>query len=65
MLGFEVKINDEKVCVAGFAKFSVLTTVVSWVSNREPNNGPESTTVHVGGLAADGSDELSTGSSET
>jgi hypothetical protein len=53
MIGFQVEINGEKACIAGFEQFGVLTAIVSWVGTRTPgkNTNPEQTTFHVGGLA--------------
>jgi hypothetical protein len=58
MIGFEVEINGEKVCIAGFETPGVLTAALSWVKARPSNEGTnsEAITFHVGGLTDRGSE---------
>ena len=34
MIGFEVEVNGERMCLAGVGDFGVLTTIISWVRTR-------------------------------
>lgn len=52
MICFEVQVNDRKICRAGLGQFGVLTSLISWVNNRErpDENGTQSVSLNVGGL---------------
>jgi hypothetical protein len=38
MRAFEVYINEERACLAGIGENGVLTAIVSWVSNDQPQD---------------------------
>lgn len=59
MIGFEVEVNGEKICLAGVGEFGVLTTIVSWVRTgamvAEEGEQVNKLELHVGGLKEAGS----------
>jgi hypothetical protein len=53
MICFEVQVNDSKICRGGLGQFGVLSSVISWVNNRErpDENGTQSVSLNVGSVS--------------
>jgi len=52
MIGFEVHVNGQPVCLASVGDAGVLSAIVNWVVSEQPSpEEREPLTLHVGGLA--------------
>jgi hypothetical protein len=55
MIGFEVSVNGQRLCVSGVGDEGVLTALVTWVSRASAGEDqrPEELFLQVGGLSGD------------
>ena len=59
MLAFEVLIDDQRVCPAGFEDRAVLSAIISAVHRREPKLGRNEIELSVGGLSETDANDVS------